>query len=400
MADTDQLGSDDVQALHELRAHLQSTGDPRAAKIDKYLSASGAPVSAGGARPAVNMEESHPFQKVLGAPHPEFPMPAWLPPAAAVATLGESAVTAPLQTAMGAATGFGGRHIAKRLGAPEPIADVVGALTGLAGGMGANKLGKAAAEMSPELERIVPGGKLMRYLGGRMNPTPAPPMAGPMREPGAPSPAAPPMTRAADVQPRPASQIAMPTPSTRLLPTPEGFRGVSMEPAGVVRAPGGVSPSAPPSTRAADVVPRPAAPEPIMPRPTAIRAEPSRKDFALPKNAPTPAPTLANAAPTPAPTPNPRPPTPEEMAAPFQSDEAKVGQFNARKDLGGAAAHMANRQNAARVIADYARSKGYNDPEVMQAATNEHWRAVAKSAGKPDVSDQTIAAAKALLTKK
>ena len=94
------------------------------------------------------------------------------------------------------------------------------------------------------------------------------------------------------------------------------------------------------------------------------------------------------------------PPTPEQMAAPFQSDEAKVNAFNARKDRIGAARHMENRKNAAQVIADYAKSKGYDDPEVMQAATNEHWKAVAKAAGKPDVSDQTIAAAKAILTKK
>jgi hypothetical protein len=380
MADTDQLSSEDVQALHELKAHLSSTGDPRAAKIDKYLSASGAPVSAGGARPAVNMEETHPFQKVLGAPGPEFPMPAWLPPAAAVATLGESAATAPLQSLMGAATGFGGRHVAKRLGASEPVADAVGALTGLAGGMGANKLGKAAAEMSPELARIIPGGRLMRYLGGRMNPTPAPPMAGPVREPGAPAPGLPPMTRAADIAPRPAPEPIMPEPTgERAAPLP-------------IKAPAKPGPAARMGARGTGgdfmASPRIAPPAPAAPR----MAGPVSRETPI-----TPKPTTDIA---PGEAPQIGPPTPEQMAAPFQSDEAKANAFNARKDLSGAAKHMGNRKNAAQVIADYAKSKGYDDPEVMQAATNEHWKAVAKAAGKPDVSDQTIAAAKAILKKK
>lgn len=93
-------------------------------------------------------------------------------------------------------------------------------------------------------------------------------------------------------------------------------------------------------------------------------------------------------------------PTPEQMAAPFAVDQAKYQASQNRSALMGAAKHMGNRKNAAQGIADYAKSKGYDDPEVMAVAQPEHWQAVAKAAGYPNVSPQTIAAAKALLTKK
>lgn len=93
-------------------------------------------------------------------------------------------------------------------------------------------------------------------------------------------------------------------------------------------------------------------------------------------------------------------PTPAEMAAPFKVDQAAEQAAQNRSALMGAEKHMGNRKNAAQGIADYAKTKGYDDPAVMEVAQPEHWRAVARAAGYGDVSDQTIAAAKALLTKK
>ena len=88
-----------------------------------------------------------------------------------------------------------------------------------------------------------------------------------------------------------------------------------------------------------------------------------------------------------------QPPTPEEMAAPFKVDQQAYEASQNRSAQIGEAKHMANRGNAAQGIADYAKSKGYDDPEVMAAAQPQHWMAVAKAAGYPKVGEQTIQAA-------
>ena len=107
-----------------------------------------------------------------------------------------------------------------------------------------------------------------------MNPTPAPPMAGPVREPGAPAPGMPPMTRAADIAPRPAPEPIMPKPTgERAAPLPikapakpgpaarMGARGTG----GDFLASPRIAPPAPAAPRMAGPVSRET---PITPKPT------------------------------------------------------------------------------------------------------------------------------------
>jgi len=182
-AATDQLNPEDFQALHDTYQYLQSVGDPRAAKLGAYLSMSGMPISSAGQSPIQRSDiTTNPLSLSIRKQNPSMDVtgqPVYGPDTAygmGAGGLIEGLIANPLSAVTGLVSGAVARKGAKMLGAPEPIADAAGFAGGLAGGIGANRVGSMLQQVPDDVIGSIPFGKFAKWYTGRG--VPAPPYAG------------------------------------------------------------------------------------------------------------------------------------------------------------------------------------------------------------------------------